>query len=210
MGKKKKQPVDVGVGALKASLPTPELTAEYCHVFSKWVFDNYGADDVLMATIHGSYLYGTAHENSDLDCYVVTLHGKNTHKEYMTDNGYVLDVRRNNLERYVELVGAGAHQAVEAFYSPYAVWNTESAWHPFLQAQRTNLADFAKKCLSAADAFREQAENKPEKAKKFVTHADRLEYGVEHALDHQGAYTPVWKPLGAQMGCTATAWDDLM
>ena len=115
----------------------------------------------------------------------------------MTDNGYVLDVRRNNLERYVELVGAGAHQAVEAFYSPYAVWNTESAWYPFLQAQRTNLADFAKKCLSAADAFREQAEDKPEKAKKFVTHADRLEYGVEHALDHQGAYTPVWKSLGA-------------
>ena len=193
---KKKTPVDTGVGALKANLPTPELTVEYCHVFSQWVFDNFGSDDVLMATIHGSYLYGTAHENSDLDCYVVTLDGKNTHKEFRTDNGYILDVRRNSLERYVELVGYGAHQAVEAFYSPYAVWNTTSVWYPFLRAQRTNLASFAKKCLSAADAFREQGELKPEKAKKFFMHADRLEYGVEYALDHNGAYTPVWKDLG--------------
>lgn len=193
---KKKTPVDTGIGALKANLPTPELTVEYCHVFSQWVFDNFGSDDVLMATIHGSYLYGTAHENSDLDCYVVTLDGKNTHKEFRTDNGYILDVRRNSLERYVELVGYGAHQAVEAFYSPYAVWNTTSVWYPFLRAQRTNLASFAKKCLSAADAFREQGELKPEKAKKFFMHADRLEYGVEYALDHNGAYTPVWKDLG--------------
>ena len=193
---KKKTPVDTGVGALKENLPTPELTVEYCHVFSQWVFDNFGSDDVLMATIHGSYLYGTAHENSDLDCYVVTLDGKNTHKEFKTDNGYILDVRRNSLERYVELVGYGAHQAVEAFYSPYAVWDTTSVWYPFLRAQRTNLASFAKKCLSAADAFREQGELKPEKAKKFFMHADRLEYGVEYALDHNGAYTPVWKDLG--------------
>ena len=193
---KKKTPVDTGVGALKANLPTPDLTVEYCHVFSQWVFDNFGSDDVLMATIHGSYLYGTAHENSDLDCYVVTLDGKNTHKEFRTDNGYILDVRRNSLERYVELVGYGAHQAVEAFYSPYAVWDTTSVWYPFLRAQRTNLASFAKKCLSAADAFREQGELKPEKAKKFFMHADRLEYGVEYALDHNGAYTPVWKDLG--------------
>ena len=193
---KKKTPVDTGVGALKANLPTPELTVEYCHVFSKWVFDNFGSDDVLMATIHGSYLYGTAHENSDLDCYVVTLNGKNTHKEFRTDNGYILDVRRNSLDRYVELVGYGAHQAVEAFYSPYAVWDTTSVWYPFLRAQRTNLASFAKKCLSAADAFREQGELKPEKAKKFFMHADRLEYGVEYALDHNGAYMPVWKDLG--------------
>lgn len=193
---KKKTPVDTGVGALKANLPTPELTVEYCHVFSQWVFDNFGSDDVLMATIHGSYLYGTAHENSDLDCYVVTLNGKNTHKEFRTDNGYILDVRRNSLERYVELVGYGAHQAVEAFYSPYAVWDTTSVWYPFLRAQRTNLASFAKKCLSAADAFREQGELKPEKAKKFFMHADRLEYGVEYALDHNGAYTPVWEDLG--------------
>lgn len=193
---KKKTPVDTGVGALKANLPTPELTVEYCHVFSQWVFDNFGSDDVLMATIHGSYLYGTAHENSDLDCYVVTLNGKNTHKEFRTDNGYILDVRRNSLERYVELVSYGAHQAVEAFYSPYAVWDTTSVWYPFLRAQRTNLASFAKKCLSAADAFREQGELKPEKAKKFFMHADRLEYGVKYALYHNGAYTPVWKDLG--------------
>lgn len=104
-------------------------------------------------------------------------------------------MRRNSLDRYVELVGHGAHQAVEAFYSPYAVWYTTSVWYPFLRAQRTNLASFAKKCLSAADEFREQGELKPEKAEKFFMHADRLEYGVEHALDHNGEYTPVWKDL---------------
>ena len=76
-----------------------------------------------MATIHGSYLYGTAHENSDLDCYIVTLDGENTHTEYTTRNGYVIDVRRNDLKRYTELLKIGAHQAVEAFNSPYAVWN---------------------------------------------------------------------------------------
>jgi len=189
---KQNQP-DTVFDALKINLPTPELSAQYCHTFSQWLFDNYGNDNVLMATIHGSYLYGIAHKESDIDCYVVTLHGENTQKEFITDNGYVIDIRCNSLERYVELLGYGAHQAVEAFFSPYAVWNKDSVWYPYLSSQRINLAKFAKKCLSAAESFRERAQLLPDKEEKLLSHATRLEHKVECVLDNNGAYSPIYK-----------------
>lgn len=184
------------IGALKANLPTPELSVQYCHMFSQWLFENYDNDNVLMATIHGSYLYGTAHKESDLDCYVVTLQGKDIQKEFITDNGYIIDIRCNSLERYVELLGYGAHQAVEAFFSPYAVWGKDSIWYPYLASQRISFASFAKKCLSAAESFRERAQLRPDKAEKLLLHATRLEHSVEYILDNNGIYTPIYKKIG--------------
>lgn len=177
------------------AMPQPEQTTKYCQELSQWLFDNFWRDDVLLATIHGSYLYGTAHSESDVDCYVVTLNGSNKHKEYELSNGMTLDVRQNNLERFVELLGSGAHQAVEAFFSPYSVWGTDSPWYPYLRAQKVGLGGFAKKCLSASSAFRKQALEKPEKATKLLRHSERLEYGVVHALGNNGEYSPVWREM---------------
>ena len=176
-------------------MPQPEQTTKYCQELSQWLFDNFWRGDVLLVTIHGSYLYGTAHSESDVDCYVVTLNGSNKHKEYELSNGMTLDVRQNNLERFVELLGSGAHQAVEAFFSPYAVWGTDSPWYPYLRAQKVGLGGFAKKCLSASSAFHRRASEELEKSDKFLRHAERLEHGVIHALDNNGEYSPVWREM---------------
>lgn len=196
MAKKKKQ-TSPQRGYLDADFPAPALTTQYCYELSQWLYEHFSKDqEVLMATIHGSYLYGTAHENSDLDCYIVTLDGENTHTEYTTRNGYVIDVRRNDLHRYTELLKIGAHQAVEAFNSPYAVWNTESIWFPYLKAHRTSFGAFAMKCLSASESFIASAQHNEEKQEKMLRHAQRLEDGVLMAAEKDGYYHPVWKPLG--------------
>lgn len=178
---------------LPENLPTPELSAQYCYEISQWVFDNYVRDDVIFATVHGSYLYGTAHAESDLDFYVVVEGGESKKEIFGTQNGYVIDVSQKPVEDFVRLLQEGTHEAVEALYSPYSVWDESSAWYSFLKSQKVNLALFAKKHLSAADSFRELAGAKPEEAKKFLAHADRLENNVEEAYANNGFYNPVWK-----------------
>lgn len=180
---------------LPNNLPTPELSTDYCYEISKWVFDNYDREDIILATVHGSYLYGTAHENSDLDFYVVVEGGKPLKKIFTTPNGYTIDVSQKPVENFIHLLHEGTHEALEALYSPYAVWDEESFWAAHVKSQRVNLASFAKKHLSTADSFREFAKNRPEKAEKFLAHAQRLEHNVEQAYDNNGYYNPVWKAL---------------
>ena len=178
---------------LPENLPAPERSAQYCYEISQWVCDNYDRDDVIFATVHGSYLYGTAHAESDLDFYVVVEGGKPTKKIFNTENGYTIDVSQKPVENFVRLLQEGTHEAIEALYSPYAVWDGSSTWYDFLKSQRVNVASFAKKHLSAADSFRRMAEAKPEKAEKLLAHADRLEHNVEEAYTNNGFYNTVWK-----------------
>lgn len=95
-----------------------------CHELSQYAFNEaqrqYG-DKVLMATVHGSWLYGTAHEHSDTDLYVVVDDVRT--KQRVDAHG--LDVMRINTAAYFEQLDCGAHQAAEAHYSPYrrcGVW----------------------------------------------------------------------------------------
>ena len=60
--------------------PKRELTKQFCYEISEWLVDNIDRNDVIMGTVHGSYLYGTAHKDSDLDLYVVVEKGKNKSK----------------------------------------------------------------------------------------------------------------------------------
>lgn len=61
----------MGTQILPENLPTPELSAQYCYEISQWVFDNYDRDDVIFATVHGSYLYGTAHIRSLISIFML-------------------------------------------------------------------------------------------------------------------------------------------
>lgn len=159
---------------------------------------------VLFATVHGSYLYGTAHQNSDLDCYVVIDDVKN--KQSVNDVG--IDIQRFSTAKFLELVSAGSHQAIEALYSPYAVFNSRHPYYAMVQRLQPSVFRFLRKSLSAATSFRYRVAEAvgaphpphvPEDAvldatqRKQLRHAHRLEDGAFTVL-HGGfaTYSPVW------------------
>lgn len=168
----------------------PQRTTQFCHEASQWAYDHYTnlGYDVLFATVHGSYLYGTAHENSDLDFYVVVQEGKNSQKVY-DDNTDVLKV---SLEKFLSLVNAGSHQAVEALYSPYKVMNPDNPYYYLINALHPSRSAFMRKSLSAASSFRHRLEETTDtkKAEKYARHARRLEKSAVDMMDM--CYSPVY------------------
>lgn len=76
---------------------------------------------VALATIHGSKLYGTSHAGSDDDRYIVIDDLSNTDsvksKQSMKDGNDVLIL---GLKQYLDILSRGAHQSLEAKFSPYA------------------------------------------------------------------------------------------
>lgn len=168
----------------------PQRTTQFCYEASQWAYDHYAnlGYDVLFATVHGSYLYGTAHENSDLDFYVVVQEGKNSQKVY--DDG--TDVLRVSLEKFLSLVNAGSHQAVEALYSPYKVVNPDNPYSHLVTALQPSRSGFMKKALSAASSFRHRLEETTDtkKAEKYARQARRLEQSALDMMDMR--YNPVY------------------
>lgn len=130
----------------------PELDFNDSNTFtpvSQWVFDRFVAAgfDVVLATLHGSYLYGLAHEDSDTDLFVVVA-------DDMPNYNCVVDgqdVQVLNLKTWVEVLHRGSHQSVEACVSPYKVCSDK--WRAFVNAQRPSRYKFAAKCSSAAESF---------------------------------------------------------
>ena len=87
--------------------------------------------NIVLMTIHGSHLYGFETESSDVDIYIVVdfpqpeyAHLNKTYtKQFILENydGTVnLDINVVGLNRWLQLVNEGAHQACEAFMSPYS------------------------------------------------------------------------------------------
>jgi hypothetical protein len=87
--------------------------------------------NVVFMTVHGSHLYGFETENSDLDIYMVidfyqpeySHLNKKYVKQFIIENfkdTVDLDITVIGLNRWLQLVNEGAHQACEAFMSPYA------------------------------------------------------------------------------------------
>lgn len=180
-----------------------------CHELSQHAFrqaqSQYG-NKLLMATVHGSWLYGTAHEHSDVDLYIVVDNVRT--KQHVNAHG--IDTMRINTAAYFEQLSHGAHQAVEAHYSPYRVINTNHPWARLLMHTVPSARGFVRKSLSASTAFRrrvadelvEQRLAEPSATieltpahNKAIGHAARLETKATTVL-HAGfaEYTPVWIP----------------
>ena len=178
-----------------------------CQELSRYAFDTaraqYG-DDLLMTTVHGSWLYGTAHEHSDTDLYVVVDNVRT--KQHVDADG--LDVMRINTAAYFEQLSHGAHQAVEAHYSPYRLVNTNHPWARMLMHTVPSARGFVRKSLSASTAFRRRVADELVEQRladpnstielmpghnKTIGHAARLETAASHVM-HAGfaEYTPVW------------------
>lgn len=91
---------------------------------------------LVLKTIHGSHLYGTARLTSDIDMYTVTVDGTTRQKIMTTPNGVELDQQNFNLETYMSMLNKGVPQALEALFSPTATFGEE--YGAYLQNFRVN------------------------------------------------------------------------
>ena len=73
-------------------------------------------DVVLLHTVHGSHLYGLAHEGSDLDTYTV-IAGGHRGRQCITDGD---DAVLMPLAVFVRQLHCGSPQSLEALFSPIA------------------------------------------------------------------------------------------
>lgn len=76
--------------------------------------------EVIFSTIHGSHLYGLAHEGSDLDTYTVTNSLRTRVRQSVSGSD---DSVRVGLNAFLVRALGGSHQSVEALFSPVKEWN---------------------------------------------------------------------------------------
>jgi len=76
--------------------------------------------ETIFETIHGSHLYGLAHEGSDMDVFRVTtsLATKARHHQ-----GEDQDTATVPWGVFLQRIHEGSHQSVEALFSPHKDWN---------------------------------------------------------------------------------------
>ena len=75
--------------------------------------------ELIFSTVHGSHLYGLAHEGSDRDVYYVYEgKGRNLRHAMNGDDDSV----RGTLDAFLERAYTGSHQSVEALFSQKKDW----------------------------------------------------------------------------------------
>lgn len=76
--------------------------------------------ELIFSTVHGSHLYGLAHEGSDRDVYYVYEgKGRNLRHAMNGDDDSV----RGTLDAFLERAYTGSHQSVEALFSQKKDWS---------------------------------------------------------------------------------------
>ena len=132
---------------------------------SQWAFDvlRDAGYPVVLATVHGSHLYGTYHEGSDLDLYAVVTgtlgaHGPRPRGLHVVADG--LDVTVLELDTHLASLNSGAHQALEAHGSPWLV--LDPAWAPFLLAHHPSPYKVVAKARSSNENVLSRAATMPE------------------------------------------------
>lgn len=100
----------------------------------------------LLKTIHGSHLYGLAHENSDRDSLMVFLPAEDDQRAdshlvksyaYQSVDAEGNDVMELHLWRFQQMVAQGAPQALEALFSPLA--ETDEQYAPLFRQMRPSI-----------------------------------------------------------------------
>lgn len=93
-------------------------------------------DGLIFETVHGSHLYGLAHAGSDRDVFRVycSHDGRRRARQRVSSDTDVLSM---SLDRFLELASSGAHQCVEAMFSPVKIWDPRFAFlRPFVESHR--------------------------------------------------------------------------
>lgn len=99
---------------------------------------------MIFETVHGSHLYGLAHEGSDMDLYKV-YEGRGKDLKQSVHAG--VDVVRGDLEAFLVRALSGSHQSCEALFSPVKQFapGMREKRGPFLDAFRVTGSEvFAK------------------------------------------------------------------
>lgn len=92
-------------------------------------------DMLIFETVHGSHLYGLAHQGSDMDIYrVYEGGGLSLHQSVHAG----VDVVRGDLEAFVRRAQSGSHQSCEALFSPAKQFypGMEEKWGLYLEGFR--------------------------------------------------------------------------
>lgn len=154
---------------------------------------------MLYKTVHGSRLYGTAHENSDHDFYVVIAPtGKRKYAKQSIVNG--IDTTTVDLPTFIRHATMGVPQALEAMWSPCAIVD-EIPWRWNFYAGTEARSRFARtiKNFIIGDAA----------TVKSKRHALRLGIELRDLLKY-GRFSPVMRPLDVVWAthCAETMSDD--
>lgn len=136
----------------------------------------------ILYTMHGSHLYGLAHEHSDRDTYRVVLCDDKRYISHMVDD--VSDSTEIHFDRFVGQVNKGVPQALEALYSRSATHNT--AYLPYLRALRPDP-------YTVADTYWRTALNFAVGDFKQMRHALRLALNL-HDFMRYGSFNPQLTP----------------
>lgn len=134
----------------------------------------------ILRTVHGSRLYGTAHQNSDYDWYTVNLEGRKARQSIVGDQDNVT----LNYWEFLKQVRRGVPQACEALWSPYAEIHPD--YLPFLRSIRLWGGD-------VTERHERTIRNFCYGDFKRRRHAVRMSYNL-HNLREQGWYYPSMTP----------------
>lgn len=102
------------------------------------------SNPVIFETIHGSYLYGLANTDSDMDFYRVYEGDGVNLRQSMSG---AVDTVRGDLRAFITRAESGSHQSLEALFSPFKLWGDgmEQKWGSYLANLRITGSDvFAK------------------------------------------------------------------
>lgn len=100
--------------------------------------------EVIFSTVHGSRLYGFAHEGSDYDTFTVTTSRSRTIRQAVDAAGN--DRVVVGLDHFLTLAAGGSHQSCEALFSPVKEWSeTGERYRPMLDSMRVTGRDVFEK-----------------------------------------------------------------
>lgn len=103
-------------------------------IFVRWVHLELTMDKaIIFSTIHGSRLYGFAHEGSDYDRFTV-VEGKARARQRTNGSD---DHVTMGLSTFLDLANSGSHQSVEALFSTLKEWGPAGEMYaPMLSQMR--------------------------------------------------------------------------
>ena len=131
----------------------------------------------LLRTIHGSHLYGLAHDNSDVDYYVVVDDGRA--RQTINDG---IDINTLSFDKFISLCYKGVPQALEAMFSQEADIDEISYFRNGWVAGGSEVIDTYRRTIKSL-SFDERHTT------KYRRHAVRLAYNLRDIVEF-GRFNP--------------------